>query len=96
MKTMTEVTRRRLMAALAGSGLVLGVTSSKAFAFSEESPSPRLQFAHDNACGATSSHKQLVDEVEKTLGDKVSDDEKKAVIAQLTCPVCGCPLAGLF
>ena len=93
---MTEVTRRRLMATLAGSGLVLGVTSSKAFAFSEENPTARLQLAHDNACGATSSHKQLVDEVEKTLGDKVSDDEKKAVIAQLTCPVCGCPLAGLL
>ena len=93
---MTEFTRRHLMASLAGSGIVLGLSSSRAFAFSEESPTARLQAAHDNACGATSSHKQLVEEVEKTLGDKVSDSDKKAVIAQLTCPICGCPLAGLF
>lgn len=93
---MTDLSRRRLMTALAGSGLLLGATSRKAFAFSEETPTARLLALHDNACGATASHKELVDEVEKTLGPNVSAEEKKAVVAQLTCPICGCPLTGLF
>jgi len=93
---MNSLSRRRLMASLAGSGLLLGTSAGKAFAFSEESPTARVIALHTNACGATASHQELVQEVEKTLGDKVSDADKKAVIAQLTCPVCGCPLAGLF
>jgi len=84
------------MTSLAGSGLILGATSSRALAFSEESPTARVLALHANACGATASHEQLVQEVEKTLGANVSEADKKAVIAQLTCPVCGCPLAGLF
>lgn len=92
---MTDLSRRRLMAALAGGGFTLGA-ASRAMAFSEEAPTARLRILHDNACGATASHKELVEEVEKTLGPNVSVEEKKAVIAQLTCPICGCPLAGLF
>lgn len=93
---MNSLSRRRLMTALAGSGLALGASSSPAFAFTEESPTARLMALHANACGATASHEELVHEVEQTLGPNVSDQEKRAVIAKLTCPICGCPLAGLF
>ena len=91
------LTRRRLMSALAAAG-VAGGASRPAFAFSElpRNDIANLQALHDSACGATSSHQRLVEEVNSTLGDKVSAEDKKAVIAALTCPVCGCPLAGLF
>lgn len=92
---MTTLSRRHLVATLAGAGLVLG-TSRAAFAFSDDTPTLRVRALHDNACGATASHQQLVDEVNKTLGEGVSAEDKKAIIANLTCPVCGCPLGGLF
>jgi len=97
---MSDLTRRRLFAALAGSGLTfsgfaLGM-ARPALAFSEDQPTVKLQTLHDNACGATASHKELVAEVEKTLGDRYSAAEKQAVVAKLSCPVCGCPLGGLF
>jgi hypothetical protein len=83
------------MTTMAGAGVVLG-TASRAFAFSEDAPTIRTLALHDNACGATASHKELVAEVERVLGDKYSEDEKKQVIATMTCPICGCPLSGLF
>ncbi|PKU26429.1 hypothetical protein CWS72_00840 [Telmatospirillum siberiense] len=83
------------MTALAGAGVTLG-TASRAFAFSEDTPNIRTLALHDNACGASASHKELVSEVERVLGDKYSEEEKRRVIAAMTCPICGCPLSGLF
>ena len=92
---MDRVSRRTLMTAMAGAGVVLG-TAGRAFAFSEDTPTVRTMALHDNACGATASHKELVAEVERVLGDKYSEDEKRRVIATMTCPICGCPLTGIF
>jgi predicted deacylase len=92
---MEKLSRRGLLAALAGTGLIIS-TARSAQAFTEHSGEARLEALRDTACGASSSHRQLVDEVERVLGDKYSADEKRAVIATMTCPVCGCPLAGLF
>ncbi len=92
---MNRLSRRGAIAALAGAGAVFG-TTRHAFAFSEDVPTARVLALHENACGATASHKELVAEVDRMLGDKYSADEKKRVLASLTCPVCGCPLAGLF
>jgi hypothetical protein len=83
------------MTVMAGAGAMLG-TAGRAFAFSEDTPSARTLALHDNACGATASHKEFVAEVERVLGDKYSEAEKRQVMATLTCPICGCPLAGLF
>jgi hypothetical protein len=92
---MDRLSRRTLMTALAGAGVVLG-TAGRAFAFSEDTPSLHTLALHENACGATASHKELVAEVERVLGDKYSHEEKARVIATMTCPICGCPLSGLF
>lgn len=80
------------MTVLAGAGVAVG-TTGKAFAFSPDTPSVRTLALHDNACGATASHKELVAEVERVLGDKYSEEEKRRVIATMTCPICGCPLS---
>jgi hypothetical protein len=92
---MNEVSRRRLFTVLAGSGLALGITG-RASAFEEIAATPRLQGLRDNACGASSSHQQLVDDVNRILGETYTPEQKQAVVAGLSCPVCGCPLAGLF
>lgn len=90
---MVKVSRRALMTALAGTGVWLGAGRT-AFAFSEEPAVGRALALHQNACGATASHKQLVVEVERVLGDKYSAAEKRQVVAAMTCPICGCSLAG--
>ncbi|MTJ83385.1 MAG: hypothetical protein F8N37_20545 [Telmatospirillum sp.] len=92
---MKPISRRGLVAGLAGMGVALGA-SRRASAFTADTPSMRTLALHDNACGATASHKALVAEVERTLGDKYTPEEKQKVLAALTCPICGCPLAGLF
>jgi hypothetical protein len=92
---MDKLSRRGLLAALGGIGVAAGA-ARPASAFTSEQPSVRMLSLHENACGATASHKELVAEVEKTLGDKYTEEEKRQVIAALTCPICGCPLAGLF
>ncbi len=95
---MNSISRRRLMTVLAGSALGVGAglaTTQPAQAFSPDITTVRLRALHQNACGATASHRELVDEVNQTLGD-MPMQEKQAIIAKLTCPICGCPLAGLF
>jgi hypothetical protein len=92
---MNELSRRRLVATLAGSGVFLG-TAARALAFQETQPTQRLLALKENACGASASHKDLVAEVNKVLGEGYTEAQKQEVIASLTCPVCGCPLAGLF
>jgi len=92
---MEKLSRRSLMAALAGTGLIIGATRP-ARAFTEQQGDARLEALRDNACGGSTNHRQLVDEVERVLGDKYSADEKRAVIATMSCPICGCPLSGLF
>lgn len=89
---MDKVSRRSLMVALAGAGVVAG-GARRAFAFSEEAPTVKALALHENACGATASHKELAAEVERVLGDKYSDEEKRKVVASMTCPICGCSLA---
>ncbi len=92
---MEPVSRRGLLTVLAGAGMVVA-TTRRAFAFSEDMPSVKMLALHENACGATASHKEFVAEVEKVLGDKYTAAEKRQVVATMTCPICGCPLGGLF
>ncbi len=93
---MEKVSRRTLMMALlAGGGALVG-SSRRASAFTADAPSARILAMHENACGATASHKELVAEVDSILGDKYTAAEKRQIVAGLTCPICGCPLAGLF
>ena len=92
---MPALSRRSLIVALIGGSFAAG-TARQALAFSEQKGTESLQALRDNACGASSKHQQLVEEVEQVLGNQYSPEEKKAVVANLTCPVCGCPLAGLF
>ena len=94
---MTSISRRTLIAALAGGSLAIG-SSRKASAFSNvpSADAGHLLALRDTACGATNSHQQLVDEVNRVLGDQYTPEQKKDVVASMTCPVCGCPLSALF
>lgn len=95
----TPFSRRRLLGvALAGAGLSIGLGSRQAHAFStlEESDAAHLLALRQTACGGADNHQKLVDEVNRVLGDKYDPQQKKEVVSALTCPICGCPLAGLF
>jgi hypothetical protein len=92
---MREISRRHLLTAAMAGGAILG-TQRQANAFSEGIVTVKARALHENACGPTASHKEMVAEVDRLLGDRYSEAEKKEVVASLTCPICGCPLAGLF
>jgi hypothetical protein len=92
---MRQVSRRQLLTVAVAGGAVLG-TSRHANAFTEDVATVKVRALHENACGPTASHKEIVAEVERTLGNGYTEAEKREVIATITCPICGCPLAGLF
>jgi hypothetical protein len=86
---MRKVTRRQLLAGAAAGSALLGA-SGRAKAFSEEQAPVKLRLLHE--ANTVVAHKELVAEVERALGDKYTEAEKREVIATLTCPICGRPL----
>lgn len=92
---MHPLSRRGLLGLFASGGAVLA-GGRQAHAFSQEAATGKALALHQAACGATASHKELAAEVERLLGDAYTAEEKKQVVAGLTCPICGCSLAGSF
>lgn len=95
---MENLSRRRaltLSLALAFSG-----AAGSARALTWQEADAEAAFLLENRCGTSAYHERLIAEVEKALdGRKLSDEERKIVLAQLTCPACGCQVmasAGKF
>ena len=97
---MSSFSRRRFLstAALAGAsaGAVL-FAGKPAAAFAQKPMDAETHKLYASACGnpdATGYHQQLLAEAKAQLPSTVADAEIEAAMAALTCPVCGCRLAG--
>ncbi len=97
---MSSLSRRRFLStsALAGaaSGALL-LAGKPAAAFTEKPMDAETHKLYANACGgpeAKAYHRQLLAEAKAQLPSGTSDAEIEAAMAALTCPICGCRLAG--
>jgi hypothetical protein len=92
-----SVTRRRFLStsALAGSSslafLLLGRAAS---AFSIGSKNAEAERLYAQSCGTQDGayHRGLVAEVKERLKGRATDAQIETAIAQMTCPICGCPI----
>lgn len=91
---MTSSAHRRQILRSLGAG-ALGVAtaaiSSPASAFRAFS-SDEMKGVLDQGCGATAYHRQIVDEAVRAAGVTLSQGERDALLARLSCPTCRCPL----
>ena len=46
----------------------------------------------ENACGASTAHAKILADAEKSLGVKLGEPGAAAILAQVRCPICGCPV----
>jgi hypothetical protein len=70
------------------------LAAGKAQAISLDEGSPRLAEIIANRCGQTSEHARMLAEAEKILTDAgYSEAERKTVMAEFNCPVCGCKIS---
>ncbi len=97
---MSSLSRRRFLSttALAGTGAGALLLAGKPAAASTQKPmDAETHKPYANACGgpeAKAYHQQLLVEAKAQLPSSISDAEIEAAIAALTCPICGCRLAG--
>lgn len=90
-----SLSRRGFLAATAF--LTATGAASRAMALTIQEADVGTQSLLDNACGKSEQHQQLIAEAEKLLGDrKLTDAEKQRLLAAMNCPICGCPVSGLF
>ena len=94
------LSRRRFLSTSALSGLGAGaalLAARQAAAFTQKPMDAETHKLYANACSgeeAKAYHQQLLDEAKAQLSSGISDAEVEAAIAALTCPICGCRLAG--
>jgi hypothetical protein len=97
---MSSVSRRRFLSTTALTGLGAGaalVTGKSAAAFTQKTMDAETHKLYANACGgaeAKAYHQQLLVEAKAQLPSGISDAEIEAALSALTCPICGCKLAG--
>jgi hypothetical protein len=91
------ITRRQLLATtgLAGLGGVASVFSARpAHAFSLATMDATTQRLYLESCSMKDGayHRELVADVKQGLQGKATEAEIEAALAQMTCPICGCPI----
>lgn len=97
---MSTVSRRRFLttSALTGFGAGAALLAGKpAAAFTQRAMDAETHKLYANACGgpeAKAYHQGLLTEAKAQLPSGISDAEIEAAISSLTCPICGCKLAG--
>jgi hypothetical protein len=97
---MSSFSRRRFLTTTALTGLGAGaalVAGGPAAAFTQKPMDAETYKLYANACGgseATAYHQQLLTDAKAQLPSGISEAEIQAAIAALTCPICGCKLAG--
>src|SRR5260370_25817778 len=101
---MTEsVSRRCLIVSASLGGLcaaaVVADGSKSAAAFTVQPMDAYTHALYKDRCGdpeAIAYHRRLIAEVREGLRGQMSMAELDTTIASLTCPICGCPFAGLI
>jgi hypothetical protein len=93
----SSVTRRHFLStsALAGSSaLALLLLGRAAWAFSIGSKNAEAERLYAQSCGTQDGayHRELVAEVKERLKGRATDAQIETAIAQMTCPICGCPI----
>ena len=93
-------TRRRIL--LAGAAVLSGGVGAAAMlrsrpaaaAFSQQEMSPEVRKLYLAGCNAAdgTTHQRIVEETRARLGGTATEDEIRAVLARMTCPICGCPV----
>ncbi len=95
-----SLSRRRFLSTSALTGIGAGATllaGRRAAAFTEKPMDAETHKLYANACGgpeATAYHQQLLAEAKAQLPIAMTDAEVQAALFALTCPICGCRLAG--
>ena len=92
-----SITRRRFFSttALAGSGAAgFLATGQAARAFSVAPKNAEAERLYAEACSTKDGafHRQLVADVKRQLQGRATDEQIETAIAQMTCPICGCPI----
>jgi hypothetical protein len=84
--------------ALVGTGVgALLASARSAAAFKQQPMDAETHALYLSACGGAdikAYHARLLTEAKTKLAGTMSEPEIEAAIAQLTCPICGCPLTG--
>jgi hypothetical protein len=94
------ISRRRFLSCTVAASGGLMASASAARAFSVEAPAASLaseyHAARAAACSSATSafHARVLAEVRAALaGQQLPEAEQQKVLAQTTCPLCGCPVA---
>lgn len=93
---MVSVSRRRFLTSTALSGAAI-VAGRSATAFTEKPMDAETHKLYASACGtpeAKAYHQQLLEAARRQLPTGIGVAEAEAAVAVLTCPICGCKLAG--
>ena len=88
-----SLSRRQLLSAW--TVLAAGVAARPASAITTDTLSPTARAAYLAACSEREQdfHRQLIADIEGTLKERrLSDSERQQILAEATCPICGCPL----
>jgi prolyl-tRNA editing enzyme YbaK/EbsC (Cys-tRNA(Pro) deacylase) len=95
------ISRRRFLSCtiLASGGVMASTSAARAFSIEEPAASLVVEYhaARAAACSSATSafHTRVLTEVRAALaGQQLSEAERQQVLAQTTCPICGCPIAG--
>lgn len=97
---MSSVSRRRFLSTSALTGLGAGaalLAGKSAAAFTEKPMDAETHKLYANACGGSEAkayHQELLAQAKAQLPSGISETEIEAAISALTCPICGCKLAG--
>jgi len=83
----------RTLAATAVGGAAGALTAGEAAAF-RLLPADDYAAMLENSCVADSqaNHRQILDDVKKELGIDLTEEEAQKILAQMSCPFCGCNL----
>jgi hypothetical protein len=94
------LSRRRFLAtsALSGAGIVAllwPAQTAGAFAIRKmDAETHALYLSSCGGAGAKAYHAKLLEQAKARLAGSLTDQQIEAALAQLTCPICGCPLIG--
>ena len=95
----SAMTRRRVLltgaAVLSGLGAAAGLRPRPAAAaFAQQEMPPDVEKLYLAGCSVADgpTHQRIIDETRARLAGTATDDEIRAVLARLTCPICGCPV----
>jgi hypothetical protein len=85
----SKLSRRSFFAAMSAGAGVLVAGSAHALQYRPDSDYMPLI---ENACSKAPEHQNLLRQIEGRMDDSVSPTERQQIIANASCPYCGCKL----